>query len=95
MKVPITLIILLILGVGAFLYYEDALFSSEPQTEEAVRADEEHEMVHEEDDYEICIQVITPARNPETGELKEFPTPCDVPEGWEEIQPEGLDLQVI
>ncbi len=30
----------------------------------------------------ICIQVITPAKNPETGECKEFPTPCDVPEGW-------------
>ena len=29
-----------------------------------------------------CIQVITPARNPETGEVKDFPTPCDVPEGW-------------
>ncbi|MBI2233278.1 MAG: hypothetical protein HYU56_05125 [Candidatus Aenigmarchaeota archaeon] len=30
----------------------------------------------------ICIQVITPARSPE-GECREFPTPCDVPEGWE------------
>ncbi|GEM_PF-5940388 len=29
-----------------------------------------------------CIQVITPARNPQTGEIKDFPTPCDVPEGW-------------
>lgn len=31
----------------------------------------------------ICIQVITPAQNPITGECKNFPTPCDVPEGWE------------
>ena len=31
---------------------------------------------------EICIQVITPARNPQTGEVRDFPTPCDVPEGW-------------
>ncbi|MCK5373060.1 MAG: hypothetical protein KAJ20_01880, partial [Candidatus Aenigmarchaeota archaeon] len=30
----------------------------------------------------ICAQVITPAENPETGECREFPTPCDVPEGW-------------
>jgi hypothetical protein len=30
----------------------------------------------------ICIQVITPAKNPITGECKEFPTPCDVPPGW-------------
>ncbi|MBI4158361.1 MAG: hypothetical protein HY505_01970 [Candidatus Yanofskybacteria bacterium] len=31
---------------------------------------------------QFCIQVITPARNPQTGEIREFPTPCDVPEGW-------------
>ena len=34
------------------------------------------------DDGPICAQVITPAQNPETGECREFPTPCDVPEGW-------------
>ncbi len=34
---------------------------------------------------EVCIQVITPARNKTTGEEKVFPTPCDVPEGWEKI----------
>lgn len=34
---------------------------------------------------EICIQVIQRARNPQTGEVKDFPTPCDVPEGWEKI----------
>lgn len=33
----------------------------------------------------ICIQVITPARNPATGEVRDFPTPCDVPDGWEKI----------
>lgn len=32
--------------------------------------------------YEVCVQVITPARNPQTGECREFPTPCDVPQGW-------------
>lgn len=30
-----------------------------------------------------CIQVLAPARNPLTGECRVFPTPCDVPEGWE------------
>ncbi|MGC9031348.1 MAG: DUF5666 domain-containing protein [Minisyncoccia bacterium] len=34
----------------------------------------------------ICIQVITPARNLQTGECREFPTPCDVPEGWERVK---------
>ncbi|MBI1982437.1 MAG: hypothetical protein HYS68_02555 [Candidatus Levybacteria bacterium] len=33
----------------------------------------------------VCIQVITPARNPGTGECKEFPTPCDVPKDWEKV----------
>lgn len=32
-----------------------------------------------------CIQVITRARNPQTGEIKDFPTPCDIPSGWEKI----------
>ena len=35
----------------------------------------------------VCIQVITPSRNTLTGEIKEFPTPCDVPQGWEIIRP--------
>jgi hypothetical protein len=30
-----------------------------------------------------CIQVIQPAKNPKTGEIRDFPTPCDVPEGWQ------------
>ena len=30
----------------------------------------------------MCAQVITPARNIKTGEIKDFPTPCDIPEGW-------------
>lgn len=34
----------------------------------------------------VCIQVITRARNPQTGEVRDFPTPCDVPEGWEKIK---------
>ncbi len=33
----------------------------------------------------ICVQVITSAKNPNTGKIEEFPTPCDVPVGWEVI----------
>lgn len=33
-----------------------------------------------------CARVVTPAWNPETGELNDFPTPCDVPEGWETVE---------
>lgn len=31
----------------------------------------------------VCIQVVTTAVNKQTLELRQFPTPCDVPEGWE------------
>lgn len=31
----------------------------------------------------VCIQVTTTAKNVKTGEVKQFPTPCDVPDGWE------------
>ena len=30
----------------------------------------------------VCIQVITPACNPTTNQIQDFPTPCDVPAGW-------------
>ena len=33
-----------------------------------------------------CAQVVTSARNPATGDIKIFPTPCDVPKDWEVIQ---------
>jgi len=33
-----------------------------------------------------CAQVIAPAMNPLTNECRQFPTPCDVPEGWQPVQ---------
>lgn len=33
----------------------------------------------------LCIQVITPAKNNSTNECREFPTPCDVPQGWTKV----------
>lgn len=38
-----------------------------------------------DDNQTVCAQVITPARNQTTGECKQFPTPCDVPEGWTRV----------
>lgn len=29
-----------------------------------------------------CIDIVVEAYNPETGECREFPNPCSVPEGW-------------
>ncbi|MEK7612349.1 MAG: hypothetical protein AAB407_03335 [Patescibacteria group bacterium] len=40
---------------------------------------------------EFCIQVITRAQNPKTDEIRDFPTPCDVPEGWDVLPPEQID----
>ncbi|MBI4040106.1 hypothetical protein HY389_01995 [Candidatus Daviesbacteria bacterium] len=37
-----------------------------------------------------CIQVITRARDPKTGEIRNFPTPCGVPPGWIILPPPGL-----
>ncbi len=34
---------------------------------------------------ESCAAIITSAKDPGTGECKDFPTPCDVPEGWEKM----------
>ncbi len=36
----------------------------------------------------VCVQVITPAKNPATGEVVDYPTPCDVPDGWEALDRE-------
>jgi len=43
----------------------------------------ERERKHEKRKDVACIQVITRARNPKTGKVRDFPTPCDVPKGWE------------
>lgn len=88
MKIPIILTLLLIIGVGAFLYVD----SSTPSTKAPEEVQETPAV--EEEEPAFCIQVITPARNPETGEIREFPTPCDVPEGWEPIAPEGLEFDL-
>ncbi len=34
------------------------------------------------EDDQGCAQVITVARNPDTGEQREFGSPCDIPPGW-------------
>jgi len=49
------------------------------------------------DEPRACIQVITPAKNYKTGECRNFPTPCDVPTGWERTAackiPQLLEIQ--
>ncbi len=36
-------------------------------------------------DDTACVQVIQPAVNKQTGECRQFSTPCDVPSGWEKV----------
>lgn len=42
-----------------------------------------------------CAQVITEAKNPKTGKVKTFSTPCDVPEGWVKIEGNiGVEIEL-
>ena len=83
---------LIFFGLGWFAHERraDIPFLNQPASQE------ESETPEVEETGQPCIQVITPAVNPETGEIKEFPTPCDVPEGWEKIENDvpGLDLEI-
>lgn len=36
-----------------------------------------------------CVQVIAWAVNPATGECRQFPTPCDIPGGWQSVSHSG------
>lgn len=72
-----------------------AVYLSVPSQEDAPAVATPHEEASapESGKPDVCIQLITPARNAATGEIREFPTPCDVPGGWETIRNEepGLD----
>lgn len=41
----------------------------------------------------MCAQVLTDARDPSTGHVETFPTPCDVPDGWEVLTGENTTFQ--
>ena len=43
----------------------------------------------------VCIEVTVKAKNPLTGEVKEFGNPCDVPKGWEEVERETVPEEPI
>lgn len=82
------IIAVLIAAVAGLAYLQWKPDSTAPQTTktEAVT----------KDDSVVCAQVLTSARDPKTGAITEFPTPCDVPKDWEVIQNDvpGLDLEV-
>ena len=35
----------------------------------------------------ICVQILVKAQHEKTGEIKEFPTPCAIPDNWKIIKP--------
>lgn len=47
---------------------------------------EEEFQKQESKNDKFCIQIIVDAYNEETGECKEFPTPCDIPKDWKAIK---------
>jgi tetratricopeptide (TPR) repeat protein len=61
------------------------LEEGKPQTESPSGAGESKK-IEESEKPGVCIQVITPAKNPQTGECKEFSTPCEVPKGWTKVR---------
>jgi hypothetical protein len=56
----------------------------EAKKAELKKESEEIQTRLEEKTEAVCIQLITPAVSPENT-CKEFPTPCDVPAGWEKV----------
>jgi len=56
---------------------------SPDQGNENRERNEEQSRVEEED--EVCVQVIAYAKNSATDECKQFSTPCDIPDNWEEV----------
>lgn len=83
----------LCIAIGWFAHQYFPTFSKTVERPKETTA----EGIKKADEGEFCAQVITPAINPETGEIQEFPTTCSVPEGWELIEndiPE-LGLEVL
>lgn len=91
-KVIIALVFFALGGFAHYAYVNDLLptdILGASQTEVTLPSEEANE-----EKMTVCIQVITPARNPNTGEIREFPTPCDVPEGWEKIENDIPSLEL-
>lgn len=91
-KVIVAFAFFILGGLAHYMYVND-LFPTDiltgTETEVTTPATET-----EEEEMTVCIQVVTPARNPETGEIREFPTPCDVPDGWEKIENDIPSLEL-
>lgn len=82
------LVVLVALSVG---WFANDYFRAHPLQSDSSQSGQQEDNTN---GSQPCAQVLTPAVNPQTGDIKEFPTPCDVPSGWEVIQndiPGGID----
>jgi hypothetical protein len=84
---------LLCIGIGWFAhqYFPDFTASSQSAKNETSRGPDD---LKKADEGEFCAKIITPAVNPSTGEIQEFPTTCSVPAGWEKIENDIPDLDL-
>jgi len=75
---------------GLYMYQGLETFKTKEGCKESLEENQEKNNekaeVSDGNKYEYCAQVITPARNPDSGVCKEFSTPCDVPSGWKEVE---------
>jgi len=81
----IVAVVFLIIGWFGHQFFGDALTQALKNIPAQLET-KTNEEPKKEDTGTMCAQVVTPARNPKTGDIKEFPTPCDVPEGWVVIE---------
>lgn len=91
-----TAVVIAVVLIGFGYWATSSLFFGEKTPSASLNGAEEENTKNGNEGGVVCIQVITPARNPATGEIREFPTPCDVPEGWEKVENDipGLNIDV-
>jgi hypothetical protein len=83
----IGILVLAIVGLGAYILWPSLVTAPVTTSQTATTTNDQSGVV--------CAQVVTSARDPKSGTIKQFPTPCDVPDGWVVIQNDipGFDLQ--
>ncbi len=68
--------------VGPKTIEQETLNYQLPENSDPATVIPERKNINSADSEILCAQVITTAKNPLTGETKDFPTPCDIPAGW-------------
>ncbi len=88
----VLIVIIVIGGYKLWQSYNQETVEEEP-SEQNLPANLPEEELTETEEEVFCAQVITYALNPESEECEQFPTPCDVPEEWEECNPQDSETE--